>query len=117
MIGNQEYDVEFYFMKTCAAFNALNHDNEIESIKMAQTASPIELVANPSVVKIGSNVQGLLNITAKFKNSFIIDQENFKDKKLLKKINKKQFFSHLLIAKIKDTPLMFSFIVKISLVD
>ena len=84
---------------------------------MSQNASPIELVANPSTIKVGPDVQGLLNITAKFKNSFIIDQENFKDKKALKKINKKQFFSHLLIAKIKDTPLMFSFIIKVSLID
>ena len=48
MIGTGEYDVEFYFMKTCAAFNAINHDCEIDSMRTSQTASPIELIANPS---------------------------------------------------------------------
>ena len=48
MIGNQEYDVEFYFMKTCTAFNSMNYDHEIEAMRTSQTASPVELVANPS---------------------------------------------------------------------
>ena len=48
MIGNGEFDVEFYFMKTCGAHNSMNHENEIDPMRISQTASPIELIANPS---------------------------------------------------------------------
>jgi len=47
----------------------------------------------------------------------MMDQETERDKEALRRLNKKQFFSHLLVGRIKDSNVMFSFIVKISLVE
>lgn len=57
-------------MKTCAAFNTGREDGLIQS----QNASPVELIAHPNIIKVGPDALGLLNITAKFKNSFMIEQ-------------------------------------------
>ena len=56
-------------MKTCAAFNVQDGD-DIHSLVQNQNASPIEFSAQPSEIKVGPNSQSILNVTAKFKNSF-----------------------------------------------
>ena len=33
MVGKGEHDVEFYFMKTCAAINSQNQNNEFEALR------------------------------------------------------------------------------------
>jgi len=71
-MGNQDLEVEFQFMKTCAAFN-INDKAKDSKFVQSQTASPIEFSVQPSVVKIGQSAPGILNVTAKIKNSYMID--------------------------------------------
>ena len=81
--------------------------------------SPIEFVAVPANVKVPANGTAILNIAAKLKNSY-----------QLANIGKEQHaqpnhsrhprpekYNHLLIAKVKDTQIMFSFIVEAAVID
>jgi hypothetical protein len=61
-------------MKTCSSYNKRKNDYSI-----SLQASPLELSANPSVVKVAANTVGLLNITAKLKNSFLLKQQEDED--------------------------------------
>ena len=68
----------------------------------------------PSNVKVPANGTAILNITAKLKNSYQLanigkegDNKNSKPEK----------YNHLLIAKIKDTQIMFSFIIEASVLE
>ena len=51
--------------------------------------------------RVGASQQAVLNVSAKFKNSYLIEQ---------KIDGKGEIYSHLLIGRIKDTPILFSFI-------
>ena len=64
---------------------------------------------------MGPSQQALLNVTAKLKNSFLMENEEAPSH--IRKHLKKQVFSHLLIGRVKDTNMMFSFILKIGLID
>ena len=76
------------------------------------TSSPIEFVSMPSTVKVAANSSAILNVVAKLKNSYQLAS--------LGKDNEKQRaekYNHLLIAKIKDTQIMFSFIIEASVIE
>jgi len=77
----------------------------------SQTASPLELTAQPSLVKVPGGQNTILNVTVKMKNSFLLHQRTEGEN------NKPQVFNHLLIARIKDTQIMFSFVVQASIVE
>lgn len=104
-------EVEFQFMKTCAAFNVQDPDTSRASMVQSQTASPLELTATPSLVKVPGGQNTILNVTVKMKNSFLLHKRPEGQNKL------PQVFNHLLIARIKDTQIMFSFVVQASVVE
>ena len=82
------------------------------------TVSPIEFSVGPGTsLKIAPN-GGLntLNLSAKFKNSYQLMCLKA-DKLGLGKKAKTEKYSHLLIGKIKDTQIMFSFIIEASVVE
>jgi hypothetical protein len=111
-------------MNSCGSANAVSQ-------------SPIDWSITPNVIKIPSNsMTTMLNVTAKLKNSFAI--KNAPLKKSLSEeektseathtlqrsntmdVNKKyktEKYTHLLIGKIKDTQILFSFIVEASIVE
>jgi len=57
---------------------------------------------------VASNTVGLLNITAKLKNSFLLKQKEDEENDCISK--NKEFYNHMLVGRIKDTNNMFSFI-------
>jgi hypothetical protein len=66
----------------------------------------------PSTIKIAANSSSILNVVAKLKNSYqlaSIGKDNGN--------NRAEKYNHLLIAKIKDTQIMFSFIVEASVIE
>ena len=80
-------EVEFQFMKTSAVINPASdqlpgatnspEESKIPVIKkgnMMQSlmASPLELAAQPQTMKIGGNQQVILNISARLKNSYLL---------------------------------------------
>lgn len=56
-LSQQELEIEFQFMKTCSGY-----DKGKRCFTVSQQSSPLELQAVPSMVKIGVNSNGLLNI-------------------------------------------------------
>lgn len=82
-----DVEVEFQFMKTSAVINPASDqlpgaptntdENKVPIIKkgnMMQSlmASPIELSTQPSTLKIHANSQVILNISARLKNSYLL---------------------------------------------
>lgn len=49
--GNSDVEVELQFMKTCAAFNVKDGEQNNVPLVQSVTASPLELVVQPSVIK------------------------------------------------------------------
>ena len=71
----------------------------------------------PSNAKVASNGSTILNIVAKLRNSYqlsSIKNESEVDSKTPQRVEK---YNHLLIAKVKDTQIMFSFIIEASVID
>ncbi len=67
----------------------------------------------PSNLKVAANSSGILNVVAKLKNSYqlaSIGKDNSGK-------NRPEKYNHLLIAKIKDTQIMFSFIIEASVIE
>ena len=99
------------------------------------TNSPIEFGTNPSVIKIPANsVSVMLNVIAKLKNSYTLECSQLEkslsesdalgadDKHQLMRSNtmrkaRPEKYNHLLIAKIKDTQIMFSFFIEASIIE
>lgn len=104
-----ELDIDFNFTQISASIKG----NELNQ---SSSASPVEFLLQPNQVKINNAVQSFLNITAKFKNSYQL-QEDQSDQKLQKNKNKPEIYNHLLIGRIKDTHIMFSYVVQVSLID
>ena len=68
----------------------------------------------PSNIKIAANSSAILNVAAKLKNSYQLASIG-KDSN--KSNNRPEKYNHLLIAKIKDTSIMFSFIIEASVIE
>ncbi len=71
----------------------------------------------PSALKIPVGATGILNIAAKIKNSYQMKQDSISTEEKKKTAGKAERYNHLLIAKVKDTQIMFGFIVEASLVE
>lgn len=83
-----DVEVEFQFMKTSAVINPVSEQlpgaisqptdsNKVPIIKkgnMMQSlmASPLEITTQPATLKMQANSQGILNISARLKNSYLI---------------------------------------------
>lgn len=67
----------------------------------------------PSNLKVAANSSGILNVVAKLKNSYQL--ANIGKDSTGK--NRAEKYNHLLIAKIKDTQIMFSFIIEASVIE
>ena len=122
-------------MKTCAALNTEGFastssltstptdkpssptDSKPETFIQSQTASPIELIAQPNTIRICANQQAVLNISARLKNSYLLQMKDeygsngSNESTDKKKKNKNERFNHLLVGRIKDTNMMFSYLV------
>ncbi len=115
--GPQDLEIEFTFMKTSTAITKPLDENGKPAL------SPIEFTPLPSTLKIPQNGVGILNVAAKLKNSYQLQalsrqSTNDSDTASSSSNNKKaEKFNHLLIAKVKDTSLMFGFIIEASLVE
>lgn len=68
----------------------------------------------PSNVKIPANGTTILNIAAKLRNSYQLASLKEEKTSLFPKPEK---YNHLLIAKIKDTQIMFSYIIEASVIE
>lgn len=87
--GTQDLDIEFSFLR------------------QGEGQSPVEFQAVPSGVKIQAGANGILNVSAKLKNSYQL---------AAKEEEPQEKYHHLLIGKVKDTQVMFSFIVEASVI-
>ena len=75
----------------------------------------------PSNVKVPANGTAILNIVAKLKNSYqlanIGKDSQSETNKTGQSSSRPEKYNHLLIAKIKDTQIMFSFIIEASVLE
>ena len=81
------------------------------------TQSPIEFTAVPNSIKIAANSSAVLNIVAKLKNSYQLANISKEDSNPTSSTTPIEKYTHLLIAKVKDTSLMFSFIIEASVLE
>lgn len=128
-------EIEFTFAKQSAVIagpasstmetkkKGSNSGEESKNAPQPLTSSPVEFsVSAPSTMKIPSNGSVILNIQAKLKNSYQL--QNLKDAKaaqtnaaLAQAMKRPEKYNHLLIAKIKDTQVMFSFIIEATVIE
>ena len=66
-------------------------------------------------MKIPANGSAILNIAAKLRNSYQL--ASIREQDITKQHLKPEKYNHLLIAKVKDTQIMFSFIVEASVIE
>lgn len=97
-----DLEVDFQFVKTSALISG-------SELKQSSNASPIEFILQPSSVKISNSMHSFLNVAAKFKNSYQLRQQE--------KSSTSETFSHLLIGSVKDTKILFSYVVQVSIID
>lgn len=105
-------EVDFTFVKQTAVIKG---PQAIGSSQLTQ--SPVEFSAVPNTIKIGANSSAILNIVAKLKNSYQlanISKEGGSDSGIVAPVEK---YNHLLLAKVKDSQLMFSFIIEASVLE
>ena len=88
-------------------------------------ASPLELAAQPTGMKICANQQVILNISARLKNSYLLQQKEIESSTDLTERQKqkalramaKERFHHLLVARVKDTNMMYSYLIQVQLLQ
>ena len=117
--GTIDLEIEFSFAKKtavlCGPLAKKSEDDPINPI------SPINFTIAPAgVFKVPANGTNTLNLTAKFSNSyqlFCLKQEKVALDSGKKESAKSEKYSHLLIGKVKDTSIMFSYIIEASVVE
>jgi hypothetical protein len=97
----QDAEVEFTFIKA---------PNQPADSPVVDLSKHIEFFCQPALMKFSQGQQGFLNILAKV-DSASISEEIKSARDLRRPINK------LLIARVKDSNLLFSFFLSISLID
>lgn len=122
-MGAQEMELEFTFAKQTAV--VCGPASLTQTPVDASKTSPIEFsVVPPSTMKVpGNDGSIILNIQAKLKNSYQL--QTLKDAKAalnnpaLAALQKKrpEKYNHLLIAKVKDTQVMFSFVIEATVIE
>ena len=65
----------------------------------------------PNIIKVGTQAQSFLQVTAKFKNSYLMKPLETTTK------GKPEVYSHVLVARIKDSQIMFSYIVQVTIIE
>jgi hypothetical protein len=123
--GTQEIEVEFTFSKQsstiCGPMTSTPADKAKSSLV---TSSPIEFTIGPGgqTLKLPPN-GGLnnLNLTAKFKNAYQLlslkaERQNAQNGATPKQ-KQAEKYTHLLIGKVKDTQIMFSYIIEVCVVE
>ncbi len=126
-------EIEFSFAKQSAVVcgptpinktkdSSSSSNSSLENGKQTQlTSSPIEFsVVPPVTMKVPTNGSVILNIQAKLKNSYQL--QTLKDAKAqaalpIPIVRKPEKYNHLLIAKIKDTQVVFSFIIEATVIE
>jgi len=110
--GNFDLEVEFYFAKNSTAVSALSMIRA-EQHGDLESQSPIIFSTTPNVLKFPakSDAAVFLLITAKLKNSYILAVKHQGPS-----ASKPEMYTHVLIAKVKDTKIMFSFFIEASVI-
>ena len=70
-----DFEVEFFFLRTCAALGGRQGQAQAQQ----RTEGPLDLVVQPNTLKIGAKSQVIMNITAKLKNSYLMQMEQLGD--------------------------------------
>ena len=105
----QEVDVDFQFIKYSSS---VVRRSKKAADPSSEQGSPIEFSVSPTVIKVGSEIHSILNVTAKFKNSYLLNMANPQARK-----PDPALFNHLLIGRIKETQVLFSFIVQAFIIE
>lgn len=71
----------------------------------------------PNIIKVGNQMQSFLNVTAKFKNSYLMKNQEKNGGDNDSRRGKPEVYSHVLVARIKDSQIMFSYIVKVNIIE
>jgi len=120
--GPQDLDVDFSFAKqsavVCGPLVRSDSSSSGDEKKASVVgSSPIEFVAMPANVKVPSNGTAILNIAAKLKNSYQLANIGREAAKPHSRHPRPEKYNHLLIAKVKDTQIMFSFIIEAAVIE
>jgi len=109
-------DIDFTFVKQSAVIQGplLSRSNSNGSSSESLAQSPLEFAAMPNNVKVAANSTAILNIVAKLKNSYQLASLSSSGSATSGRAEK---YNHLLIAKVKDTQIMFSFIIEASVLE
>lgn len=102
----QDADIEFTFVKLPPSSGY----QEEEEDKALDPLQYLEFYCQPNLLKIGAGSQGILNVLIKVNTQKLSGQEMSR-KALKRPINK------LLVARLKDSSLLFSFFVSISIIS
>ena len=116
--GTLDLEIEFSFAKRSAVIcGPLASQGEDCPVPI----SPIDFTIAPGgVFKIPANGTNTLNLTAKFKNSYqllCLKAEKAALSSGKPDTPKAEKYSHLLIGKVKDTSIMFSYFIEASIVE
>lgn len=105
-----DLEMEFFFAKCSQALNAPAQKRLSPDAEQSEQQSPLILGVPCSAKFKGDNSQPvILQMSAKLKNSYTLDQRN-------KSAQDIELYSHMLIGRVKDTPLMFSFFIEASII-
>ena len=116
--GPQDLELDFSFSRQSAVVVGppqLKKHNSENDKQQPVTQSPLEFVSMPSNVKIPANGSAILNIVAKLKNSYQLQSISRAEE--AKASSRPEKYNHLLIAKVKDTQIMFHFIIEASVIE
>ena len=116
--GTLDLEIEFSFAKRsaviCGPLASLGEDGPVP-------VSPIDFTIAPvGVFKVPANGTNTLNLTAKFRNAYhllCLKAEKAALSSGKQDTPKAEKYSHLLIGKVKDTSIMFSYFIEASIVE
>ena len=118
--GVQDLEIEFSFAKKSAVISGplLSQSEDAPT-----PVSPIDFsIAPGGTFKVPANGTNTLNLTAKFKNSYQLlclkaEKAALASTKKEPQTPRAEKYTHLLIGKVKDTSIMFSYIIEASIVE
>lgn len=118
--GTQDLEIEFSFAKKSGVISG----PLVKRIDDSYTPiSPIDFTIAPGgTLKVPANGTNTLNLTAKFKNAYQLlclkaEKAALDSGKKEKLGGQSEKYTHLLIGKVKDTSIMFSYIIEASVVE
>lgn len=118
-LGVQDLEIEFSFSKKNGVICGPLADSEVSN-----AVSPIDFQLGPgTTLKVPANGgTNTLNLTAKFRNSYQLfclkaEKNSLASGRKDTTLARPEKYTHLLIGKVKDTSIMFSYIIEASVVE